>query len=72
MTSVRALDETGVPSDAKEAVSFAQQGLEAVLGRAALVPIYSDSLITEHDLRQSCAGTAMQGDYEGCNSLRRG
>lgn len=41
---VRALDETGVPSDAKEAVSFAQQALEAVLGRAALVPINSDSL----------------------------
>jgi 1,6-anhydro-N-acetylmuramate kinase len=38
------LDVTGVPSDAKEAVSFAQQGLEAILGRAALVPINSDSL----------------------------
>lgn len=38
------LDATGVPSDAKEAVSFAQQGLEAILGRAALVPINSDSL----------------------------
>jgi 1,6-anhydro-N-acetylmuramate kinase len=41
---VRTLDETGVPSDAKEAVSFAQQALEAILGRAALVPINSDSL----------------------------
>ena len=41
---VRALDDTGVPSDAKEAVSFAQQALEAILGRAALVPINSDSL----------------------------
>lgn len=38
------LDSIGVPSDAKEAVSFAQQGLEAILGRAALVPINSDSL----------------------------
>jgi 1,6-anhydro-N-acetylmuramate kinase len=38
------LDSTGVPSDAKEAVSFAQQALEAILGRAALVPINSDSL----------------------------
>ncbi|KAB5536270.1 hypothetical protein GE09DRAFT_345017 [Coniochaeta sp. 2T2.1] len=38
------LDETGVPADAKEAVSFAQQALEAVLGRAALVPVNSDSL----------------------------
>lgn len=42
--SILKLDETGVPSDAKEAVSFAQQGLEAILGRAALVPINSDSL----------------------------
>lgn len=41
---IRALDETGVPSDAKEAISFAQQAVEAVLGRAALVPINSDSL----------------------------
>ncbi|KAK4687597.1 hypothetical protein P7C73_g2512, partial [Tremellales sp. Uapishka_1] len=38
------LDATGVPSDAKEAVSFAQQALEAILGRAALVPINSDTL----------------------------
>lgn len=45
LAKIRALDETGVPSDAKEAVSFAQQGLEAVLGRAALVPINSDSLM---------------------------
>ncbi|KAM0232272.1 hypothetical protein ACHAP5_010792 [Fusarium lateritium] len=43
-TKIRALDETGVPSDAKEAVSFAQQAMEAVLGRPALVPINSDSL----------------------------
>ena len=41
---IRALDETGVPGDAKEAISFAQQAVEAVLGRAALVPINSDSL----------------------------
>lgn len=41
---VRALEETGVPSDAKEAISFAQQAVEAVLGRAALVPVNSDSL----------------------------
>lgn len=41
---IRALDETGVPSDAKEAISFAQQAMEAVLGRAALVPINSDTL----------------------------
>ena len=38
------LDATGVPSDAKEAVSFAQQAVEAILGRAALVPINSDTL----------------------------
>ena len=42
---IRALEETGVPSDAKEAISFAQQAVEAVLGRAALVPVNSDSLI---------------------------
>ncbi len=41
---IRSLDETGVPSDAKEAVSFAQQAVEAVLGRAALVPVNSDTL----------------------------
>lgn len=43
-TSIRSLDETGVPADAKEAVSFAQQAVEAVLGRAALVPVNSDTL----------------------------
>jgi 1,6-anhydro-N-acetylmuramate kinase len=43
-TAIRALDETGVPSDAKEAVSFAQQALEAILGRAALVPVNSNTL----------------------------
>ncbi|KIL88466.1 anhydro-n-acetylmuramic acid kinase [Fusarium avenaceum] len=44
-TEIRALDETGVPSDAKEAVSFAQQAMEAILGRPALVPVNSDSLV---------------------------
>lgn len=44
-TKIRALDETGVPSDAKEAVSFAQQAMEAILGRPALVPINSDNLL---------------------------
>jgi hypothetical protein len=43
-TAILKLDDTGVPSDAKEAVSFAQQALEAILGRAALVPISSDTL----------------------------
>lgn len=43
-TEIRSLDETGVPSDAKEAVSFAQQAVEAILGRAALVPINSNTL----------------------------
>lgn len=43
-TRIMKLDETGVPSDAKEAVSFAQQALESILGRAALVPVNSDSL----------------------------
>jgi 1,6-anhydro-N-acetylmuramate kinase len=31
-TRICNLDETGVPADAKEAVSFAQQALEAILG----------------------------------------
>ncbi|KLO81340.1 Uncharacterized protein LW93_8049 [Fusarium fujikuroi] len=44
-TEIWALDETGVPSDAKEAVSFAQQAMEAILGRSALVPVNSDSLV---------------------------
>ncbi|OIW27836.1 UPF0075-domain-containing protein [Coniochaeta ligniaria NRRL 30616] len=43
-TRICKLDETGVPADAKEAVSFAQQAVEALLGRAALVPVNSDSL----------------------------
>lgn len=43
-TEILKLDETGVPSDAKEAVSFAQQALEAILGRAALVQINRDTL----------------------------
>lgn len=43
-TKILPLDSVGIPSDAKEAVSFAQQGMEALLGRAALVPINSDSL----------------------------
>jgi 1,6-anhydro-N-acetylmuramate kinase len=43
-TRIRSLDVTGIPSDAKEAVSFAQQALEAILGRSALVPINSDTL----------------------------
>lgn len=42
---IRALEETGVPSDAKEAVSFAQQAMETILGRPALVPINSDNLL---------------------------
>lgn len=43
-TAILKLDDVGVPSDAKEAVSFAQQGLEALLGRAALVSINSDTM----------------------------
>ncbi len=38
------LDDVCVPADAKEAVSFAQQALEAILQRAALVPINSDTV----------------------------
>ncbi len=41
---VISLDGSGVPSSAKEAVSFALQGLDAVLGRQTAVPINFDSL----------------------------
>lgn len=43
-TAILKLDDVGIPSDAKEAVSFAQQALETILGRAALVPINSDTV----------------------------
>ncbi|KAH6883953.1 hypothetical protein B0T10DRAFT_580097 [Thelonectria olida] len=45
ITAQNIINETGVPSDAKEAVSFAQQAMEAILGRPALVPINSDNLL---------------------------
>lgn len=74
---VCSLDETGVPADAKEAVSFAQQALEAVLGRAALVPINSDSLTPNcisgkiapgkrwRDLTRRCVAFGESCGYEG-------
>jgi len=44
-TAILKLDDIGVPFDANEAVSFAQQAPEAMLGRVALVPINSDTVI---------------------------
>jgi hypothetical protein len=37
-----AFDRTGVPSNAKKAVGFAMQAMEAVLGRALPVPTNAD------------------------------
>lgn len=44
MLAYLSLDSTGVPSAAKEAVTFVLQGLEGLLGRALQVPTNSNSL----------------------------
>ncbi|GAO51483.1 UPF0075 domain protein [Saitoella complicata NRRL Y-17804] len=40
---VLSLDESGIPSAAKEAVTFAMQGMEAILGRALIVPCNAET-----------------------------